>query len=84
MIGDGIFDGDVLIVEERSIASNGEIVVATVDNEATVKRFYLHQGQKIARPQVELRPSNPNLESMWHSPDEVQIRGVVVGLMRKF
>jgi repressor LexA len=84
MIGDGIFDGDVLIIEERSIATNGEIVVATIENEATVKRFYLHQGQKIARPQVELRPSNPDLESMWYSPDEVSLRGVVVGLMRKF
>lgn len=83
MIGDGIFDGDVIIVHKQSFAENGDIVVATVDNEATVKKFYLHRGLGLARPQVELRPSNPNIEPMWFSPDQIEIKGIVVGLLRK-
>jgi repressor LexA len=66
------------------VARNGEIVVATVNNEATVKRFYLHQGKGLARPQCELRPANAEMESMFFSPEKVLIRGIVVGLMRKF
>jgi repressor LexA len=84
MIEDGIFDGDIIIIQEQKVASNGEIVVAMVNHEATVKRFYLHQGQRLARPQVELRPANAEMESMFFSPEKVQIRGIVVGLMRKF
>lgn len=84
MIEDGIFDGDILIIQEQSTANNGETVVATVDNEATVKRFYLHSGPKIATPQVELRPANSEMESMWYEPHDVEIRGIVVGLLRKF
>ncbi len=82
MIDDGIFDGDTLIIQEQKTANNGDIVVATVDNEATVKRFYMHK--QLARPQVELRPANPDMESMWYSPNQVEIRGIVVGLLRKF
>lgn len=78
MIDDGIFDGDIILVQKQSNASNGEIVVATVDNESTVKHIY-------ARPdQIELRPANSNMNSMWYPPDQVQIQGVVVGLIRKF
>ena len=84
MIDDGIFDGDILIIQEQKTAHNGEICVATVDNEATVKRFYLHHGDKIARPMVELRPANEDLDSMWFAPQEVELRGIVVGLLRKF
>jgi repressor LexA len=84
MIDDGIFDGDILIVQEQGSARNGEIAVAEINNEATVKRFYLHTGARMATPQVELRPSNPDMESMWYSPEEVRIRGIVVGLLRKF
>jgi repressor LexA len=84
MIEDGIFDGDVLIVQEQKAARNGEISVCVVDNEATVKRFYLHQGSGLARPQVELRPANADMDSMWYSPDQVEIRGIVIGLLRKF
>lgn len=84
MIEDGIFDGDLLIVQEQSQAKNGEICVCSIDGEATVKRFYLHSDGKLARPQIELRPANSEMESMWYSPNEVQIRGIVVGLLRKF
>ena len=84
MIDDGIFDGDIIVVQEQPLARNGEIVVAIINNEATVKRFFFHQSPKLAQPQVELRPANPEMESMFFSPERVQIRGVVVGLMRKF
>lgn len=86
MIEDGIFDEDIILVQKQESASNGDIIVATVENEATVKRFYVR-----ARPDsssseklVELRPSNSTMTSMWYSPEEVSIRGIVVGLIRKF
>ncbi|MNJ91393.1 LexA repressor [compost metagenome] len=78
MIEDGIHDGDVILIQKQNSANNGDIIVATVDNEATVKRFYLKSNQ------VELRPSNSTMKSMWFSPDQVDIRGIVVGLIRKF
>lgn len=84
MIEDGIFDGDIILVQEQLTARNGEIVVADVDNEATVKRFYLHNSKDFAQPQVELRPANSELEPMWFHPKEVKIRGIVVGLIRQF
>ena len=79
MIEDGIFDGDVILVQRQSRASNGEIVVAMVGEEATVKRFY-----KGINKMIELRPANSKMSSLWFNPDEVQIRGIVVGLIRKF
>jgi repressor LexA len=89
MIDDGIFDGDIILVQKQSSASNGEIVVASIDNESTVKRFFLRnepgrQTDKESGKIVELRPANPALKSMWYPPDVVDIQGVVVALIRKF
>lgn len=100
MIEDGIFDGDVILVQRQSQASNGEIVVAMIGEEATVKRFYTHNKDPRAsddraegghssdgfgkQKMIELRPANSNMSSLWFAPNEVQIRGVVVGLIRKF
>lgn len=94
MIEDGIFDGDVIFVQKQSYANNGETVVAMVNNQATVKRFYLHRSKDVhnnpqspAHPssqQVELRPANSSMESMWYSPPQVDIQGIVVGLIRRF
>ena len=100
MIDDGILDGDVILVQRQSTASNGEIVVAVVGGEdggeeATVKRFYMHRGddgKMLVRERgspasgkmVELRPANSSMAPMWYQPNEVQIRGIVVGLIRKF
>lgn len=78
MINDGIFDGDIILVQKQSNASNGEIIVASVENESTVKRIYTSSDK------VELRPANSTMNSMWYSADQVQIQGVVVGLIRKF
>lgn len=83
MIEDGILDGDVILVQKQAVASNGDIVVATIGDEATVKRFYLHRNAKTDQT-IELRPANSSMSSMWYRPDEVQIRGVVVGLIRRY
>ncbi|MCE3011321.1 MAG: transcriptional repressor LexA [Proteobacteria bacterium] len=87
MIDDGIFDGDLILVQKQSTATNGEIIVASVENESTVKRFYLKphpDGSARGEKMVELRPANPTMSSMWYHPQQVEIQGVVVGLIRKF
>lgn len=92
MIEDGIHNGDVILVQEQKHASTGEIVVAVVENEATVKRIYTYGSVPHAAkeyidwqgPTVELRPSNETMDSMWYQDGQVEIRGVVVGLLRKY
>lgn len=86
MIEDGIFDRDVILVQKQSFANNGDIVVATIDNEATVKRIYIRKkpDSTSAEKMVELRPSNSSMQSMWYSPEQVEIRGILIGLIRKF
>lgn len=82
MIDDGIFNKDILLVEEQSTAQNGQIIVASIDQESTVKRFYKGTGNQLQ--QIELRPSNKNMKSMWYPADNVHIRGKVIGLVRQF
>lgn len=86
MIEDGILDGDYILIQKQTSANNGDIIVATIDNEATVKRFYLKTppDRSTSDKMVELRPSNSTMKSFWYSPEEVEIRGIVVGLIRKF
>lgn len=86
MIDDGIFDEDIILIQKQSSANNGDIVVATVEDEATVKRFYLRAKPEAPGSEkwVELRPSNSTMKSMWFDPAQVEIRGIVVGLIRKF
>lgn len=85
MIDDGIFDGDIILVQKQSSAVNGETVVATVENESTVKKFFVKPNPKDKSEKlVELRPANSSMESMWYDPGKVDIQGVVVGLIRKF
>lgn len=79
MIEDGILDGDWVVVEQRETARNGEIVVALIDGwEATLKRIEQHPDR------VVLHPANSALEPMIYEPHRVQIRGVVVGQMRRY
>jgi len=78
MIGDGILDGDVVIVETRSDAPNGATVVALVGGDATVKRFYRRRGR------IHLVPANDRVEPIVARPDQVQVRGVVIGLLRRY
>ena len=77
MIEDGIFDGDYVVIEKVNHASNGEIVVALVDdNLATLKKFY-KEGDHIV-----LRPANALMEPIY--PKSIKIQGKVVGLVRKY
>ena len=80
MIGDGIFDGDYIFVRKQLQAASGEIVVAMIEDEATVKRFY-PEGDR-----VRFQPSNPRLKPIYVRREEfreTQIIGVVVGVYRK-
>jgi repressor LexA len=76
MIDAGIFDGDKIVVRRQPTAENGEIVVALVDDSATVKRFYRKNNQII------LHPENEALSDMVFSDGEVSILGKVLGLIR--
>ncbi|MBO4996657.1 MAG: transcriptional repressor LexA [Lachnospira sp.] len=74
MINAGIFDGDLILVEQNSVARNGEIIVALIDDSVTVKRFYKEDGH------IRLQPENDALEPI--IVDDCQILGKVIGLYR--
>ncbi len=76
MINVGIIDGDYLIVRQQNHASNGEIIVAIVENEATVKRFFKMDNH------IELRPENSLMKPMIF--DDIEIAGKITGLLRRF
>jgi repressor LexA len=76
MIEAGIFDGDKIICQKTPYADNGDIVVALIEDSATVKRFYKRNGKFI------LHPENPTLSDI--VLNEVEILGKVTGLVRKF
>jgi SOS-response transcriptional repressor LexA len=76
MTGAGIMPGDVVIVRSQPTANTGDIVVALVDDEATVKRL------RIARGRIELNPENPDFEPLIFSPNEVVILGKVIEVRR--
>jgi repressor LexA len=78
MIDDGIHDGDVVIVESRRDAENGATVVALVEGQATVKRFYRKRGR------IHLVPANERLEPIVAREEDVELRGIVVGLVRRY
>lgn len=94
MIEDGIFDEDLIFVQRQESAKNGDTVVAMVNNQATVKRFYLqsvnkadeviHQYPQGSTHLVELRPANSQMKSLWYDPNLVHIQGIVVGLLRQY
>ena len=78
MIEEGIHDGDYVVVARREQAEPGEMVVALVGSEVTLKRIY-PEGKT-----VRLQPANPTMEAIRVPADEVRVQGVVVGLMRRF
>lgn len=79
MIDEGIYDGDLVVVQRRESAQAGEMVVALVGGDAaTLKRFY-PDGDT-----VRLQPAHPHMEPIVVAASDVQVQGVVVGLMRKF
>jgi len=80
MIGDGILPGDYIFVKKQLNASDGEIVVAMIDDEATVKRVYF-EGKRIR-----FQPSNPRMAPIYVAEEDFRstmILGVVVGVYRK-
>lgn len=76
MIEDGILDGDVIVVDRSKTPGRGDIVVALVEDEATVKRYFPHERT------VELRPAHPTMQSMLFPASAVHVQGVVVALQR--
>jgi len=78
MIGEGIHDGDWVVVERRERAQPGEMIVALVGDEVTLKRFYPEGAI------VRLQPSNPAMEPLRVAAADLRIQGIVVGLMRKY
>lgn len=77
MIEDAIRDGDIVLVERRETARNGETVVAVLDDEeVTLKRFYKEAGR------IRLQPANSSMGPIY--VNDVQVRGVVIGVLRQY
>lgn len=79
MIEDGIHDGDFVVVHQRERAENGEMVVALVSGEATLKRFYRDGDGRIC-----LQPANAAMAPIYVREEDLAIQGIVVGLMRRY
>jgi repressor LexA len=76
MVGAGIFDRDRIIAKKQDFAQNGDIVVAMIEDEATVKRFYLENGR------VKLQPENEKYQPIYTK--DMNILGKVIGVLRMF
>lgn len=77
MIDDNIQDGDIVIIEKRESAENGQSVVAMINGEqVTLKKFY------VERNGIRLQPANPEMEPIYLRNEEVQILGIVTGVIR--
>ena len=77
MIEDHIADGDYVVIRKRETADNGERVVAMIDNEVTLKKFYKEKDH------IRLEPANGNMDPIICKPNEAQVIGVLVGVVRK-
>ncbi len=79
MIDDNIQDGDIVIIEKKTSAENGQSVVALINNEqVTLKKFYIEADG------IRLQPANPDMDAILLKNEEVQVLGVVTGVIRKF
>ncbi|WP_035254586.1 transcriptional repressor LexA [Desulfatiglans anilini] len=78
MIEDGILDGDFVVVRKQAVAENGDTVVALIDNEATVKRYYRWPDH------VELRPAHTGMAPIRVAEGDLRIDGKVVGVIRYY
>ena len=78
MVEEGILDGDYVVIDHRKVARNGETVVAIIDGAATIKKFYRERGR------VRLQPANVKLDPIIVRGRDLEIRGVVVAVMRKY
>jgi len=75
---DGILDGDFVVVRKQPTAENGETVVALINNEATVKKYYRR------KKHVELRPAHKGMDSIQVKDEDLHIEGKVVGVIRHY
>lgn len=78
MIEEGILSGDIAIIKHQTQASNGQIVVAVVENETTLKKYFRRSKQ------IELHPANEKLKPIVIKDKECEIRGLLVGLIRTY
>ena len=76
MIDAGINDGDYVIIRKQETAEQGQIIVALIDNEATLKRYYIDRRKK----KVRLHPENKDMEDMYF--DSIVIQGVAVKVIK--
>jgi repressor LexA len=77
MINEGVFNKDIIIAKKQSVAENGDMVVAIIDeNEATLKKFFIEKNR------IRLQPANPKYQPIYRK--NVEIRGVVVKIIRNF
>jgi len=79
MVEEGILDGDYIVIEQRPTAESGETVVALINGEATVKKFFPERGGR-----VRLQPANAQMQPIIARGKDVEIRGVVVAVLRKY
>lgn len=80
MKDDGILDGDYVVCEKRNRVLNGQTIVALVDNdEATLKRMYRERDGRIR-----LQPANADYQPLFCKPDQLQIQGAVIGIVRTY
>ena len=79
MIEDGIHDGDTVVIQKQSMAFDGQTIVAVINGEATLKRYY-HEGHRIR-----LQPANDTMQPFYVGPDDsFEIRGIVYALYRRY
>ena len=79
MIDDNIQDGDIIIIEKKQSAENGQSVVALINNEqVTLKKFYIEADG------IRLQPANPDMKAILLKNEEVEVLGVVTGVIRQF
>jgi repressor LexA len=80
MIDDQIRDGDFVVVHDRQAADNGDMVIAMLDGaSATVKRYYRERDGRIR-----LQPANDQMAPIYVREDQMQVRGIVVGVLRRY
>ena len=79
MVDEHIRDGDFVVVEDRKVAENGEMVVALLrGSDVTLKKLYRENGH------VRLQPANPALRPLIVAAGDVQVQGVVIAVMRRY
>ena len=80
MVDEQIRDGDFVVVNERQLADNGEMVIALLNGtSATVKKYYRERDGRIR-----LQPANETMQPMYVHENDVKIQGIVVGVLRKY